>query len=276
MLKVKSENWLFLLLLQLVKEEPNRKILFSKIKYEYIQVELLQHFIPGLHSDDIDSELFNSFKGRLLCEVTPHQKSISNRWENQNQKFQTDDISKILSSDLEMTFELLKHSNPHFPIIKEDGIIKYIFPNYTIQLGKEKINFTSSSIYGHEPVYIFSSDSNYAWLSNNYQNSWIMIQFKTLKISLVGYKIDSNHDWKDSFGIPKSWKVEGSNDNTQWFSIDSRSNESSLLQSPFKSTFPVEKSEFYSHFKFTQTDVNSGRNFHFLIQYLEFYGDILE
>ena len=95
------------------------------------------------------------------------------------------------------------------------------------------------------------------------------------------YSIRSNN-WSGGQGYchPKSWKIEGSNDNNNWTLLDKRTNDRSLDGSGFSNTFEIEESkttnEYFQYLRITQTDVNTGSNYFFILSALEYFGTIQE
>ena len=96
------------------------------------------------------------------------------------------------------------------------------------------------------------------------------------------YSIRSNN-WSGGQGSchPKSWNIEGSNDNINWTLLDKRTNDRSLDGSGFSNTFEIEESkttnEYFQYLRITQTDVNTfGDDNSLIFSALEYFGTIQE
>lgn len=141
-----------------------------------------------------------------------------------------------------------------------------------------EVNITSSSIYNNSEVYLPENVIKYdnpkaEFCSQDIPYSWICFEFINHQIAPSNYIIRSINDKKDSFH-PKSWVVEGSNDNMDWDVLDQQTNNSSLngrnLISPFKITNPNSKK--YKFIRITQNGnwKNNGNLFN--INNIEFFG----
>ncbi|MCB9283092.1 MAG: discoidin domain-containing protein [Lewinellaceae bacterium] len=78
----------------------------------------------------------------------------------------------------------------------------------------------SGTTWGHLPKYAFDNDLNTKWLHFVSQNAWI--SYKNLSGStLYAYAITSGDDVPER--DPKNWMVQGSNNGTNWTTLDQRS-----------------------------------------------------
>jgi hypothetical protein len=133
---------------------------------------------------------------------------------------------------------------------------------------------SSSSFYSlFKPENIFHYN-DLCWFSNDESNSWILITFTSKKILLSGYLFRSFYD--ASYSNPKSWKVERSNDEESWTLIDQQIDCNWINQDYSEMYFPVESNEHFRYFKFTQTGKNYQNHHHFLLNFVELFGDIFE
>jgi hypothetical protein len=119
------------------------------------------------------------------------------------------------------------------------------------------------------------------WISEDEQNSWILFNFKEKQISPSGYFIrNGSSDWYVL--SPQGWKLEGSNDQTNWQDIHQVTNCESFKEENQEAFFPCQTDQFFSFLRFTQTQENLLR-FHFphedsinffLLNFVEFSGKI--
>jgi hypothetical protein len=111
-------------------------------------------------------------------------------------------------------------------------------------------------------------DSRSYWWSKKEINSNFEIKFKNSLISLSGYSLFLSRWW-----VPKSWIIEGLNEQNQWIEIDKKSNlEVKSEDDCFWHHISCFKSVFCSSIRFTQIDVNSYGDHCLLICTLDFYG----
>jgi hypothetical protein len=80
--QIDNENILFNLVVDLIGRDPNRKILLKLIYFPYVSTPLLINFFANLPVEEIDSDLFDSLKARLFCEVCILNSLLSSRWRN--------------------------------------------------------------------------------------------------------------------------------------------------------------------------------------------------
>lgn len=119
------------------------------------------------------------------------------------------------------------------------------------------VNFKTSDCYG----------------SSNKPNSFICFDFKSYAISLSAYSIRSS-----SYPMPsflKSWVIEGSNDKTEWTTLDSHTNDNSLCSRRAERKFNIPSPKNEEAFKYIQlrsTGQSSGGSNQFEIQNIEFFG----
>lgn len=109
---------------------------------------------------------------------------------------------------------------------------------------------------------------------DNVENGHITIDLKSNKINLKKYYFSvPSHTYSD--GQPKSWRIEGSNDQNSWDLIDLRENDSSLNRSGNSNTFECshETKKFYRYIRIKE--INSHTNDHqFLLSELDLIGFI--
>jgi hypothetical protein len=121
------------------------------------------------------------------------------------------------------------------------------------------------------------------WLSDDTPNSWIQFNFKNRQISPSGYLL-KNGTLDEVFQIsPQSWKLEGSNDETNWTIISKVQNCDKFRQKNQEATFSCQTDQIISFLRFTQTQENlykfhylhSSSSHNFLLNFVEFSGKII-
>jgi hypothetical protein len=115
---------------------------------------------------------------------------------------------------------------------------------------------------------IFIEDSNTYWCSYPILNSNFTVHFRTHQVSLDSYILFSYINY-----FPSGWKLEGSNDNSNWSLIDNQTNQYCFTAQQNRQTFTCTSSYFFSYFKITSTQPNSDYDSdHFCIAYFELSG----
>jgi hypothetical protein len=130
-------------------------------------------------------------------------------------------------------------------------------------------NYNSNS----RPENILTLNENY-WLSQDDPNPWICFKLNSTKIFLSGYLFRA---YKSINSVnPKNWEPEASNDNINWILIDNQVNREWVTRDWIQVYFPVEVKESYSYFKFTQTGNSYRDTLRFLLNFVEFFGTIID
>jgi hypothetical protein len=130
------------------------------------------------------------------------------------------------------------------------------------------VSSSSNSQYLHR---ILSFDDSY-WYSSKSENSWISFQFKHNPVKLSGYLLRSHR----GPSYPIGWKLEASKDGNNWKLIDEKSGSNYFQTKQQVVTFPCQLNDYYSFFKFTQTEKNQGKDFSFNLNFVEFWGRVIE
>jgi hypothetical protein len=107
------------------------------------------------------------------------------------------------------------------------------------------------SDYGKENV--LNPDDKF-WCSNNVENSWIQFHFTKNRISPSKYLIRNHSNWY--YHSTQSWKLEGSNNESNWELIDNVTNCEIFKQNNQEKTFSCQTEKFFSFLRFTQTQEN--------------------
>jgi hypothetical protein len=79
---VDNEDTLFDLVVELIERDPNRKILLKYVYFPGVSSSHLINFLNNFPIEEIDSDLFESIKTRLFCEVLQPNSVPSLRWRN--------------------------------------------------------------------------------------------------------------------------------------------------------------------------------------------------
>lgn len=115
-------------------------------------------------------------------------------------------------------------------------------------------------------------------ITNSERNSWLMYDFKNLKVRPTHYSIRSRPCGSNNFHL-KSWVIEGSNDQNNWIVLDYRNNIDKLNNKSAFSTFKINeyysKNDFYRFLRLRQTGPNTAGNHQLCLSSLEYFGSII-
>ena len=115
------------------------------------------------------------------------------------------------------------------------------------------------------------TDSNSRWLANKstLPNAWVQFQFNEGAKVVNAYRVYGLTGYDYATRDPKDFKLEGSNDGTNWTLLDSQSNQTSWGDHEAR-YFEFTNWTPYSYYKFTIT-ANNGASDYTGVQELEFY-----
>lgn len=184
--------------------------------YEYVYFinassDSIKKFILNFNYNDMTHSIWQKISYRLQQEI-PDLKSEEELGIDINSRYR--EISFPFSIENEFS-----------------GIIKYLRNQSNDQID-QVVKITSSSIYNDDTNYkpsnvVFFDDQNSFFCTKNEKNSWICFEFKNNSIIPTHYSIKSVK-WKQSDTYPKSWVIQGSNDNESWMNLDEEKNSSEL------------------------------------------------
>lgn len=161
------------------------------------------------------------------------------------------------------------------------GVISHLGNSVTLSAGGYlDSNYPITNITSYNDKYFF----NY-YINNprSEAESFIKFDFGPSKIiDLYSYFIRSNCSDPSCFAHPKTWRIEGSNDDSNWFTIDRRENNENL-NGKFKycnfecnENNHADKKNMYRYIRYIQEDSwdHKNRCYNIYITYFELYGDI--
>ena len=158
-----------------------------------------------------------------------------------------------------------------------NGIIKYLSDKCGGNvIDKRIVDVTSSSnsnIYKFPLRSVVQEEGD--WSSSNIENSWLKFDFKDRRVKVNAYSLRTN---SINFGAqPKSWYLEGSNDNSSWKVIDQKNNQECMRGYLIEKTFDCASSnEEYRYLRFRRIEHPWGGDwYHLPINRVEFFGELL-
>lgn len=258
-LQLETEDQLLTFINDLYYKDSNYFCLYEKVLFCNVSSESIQKFIEIFDINDLTGEMWNKLSQRLIQKV-------------QNDEFKIE-LKRYKN-------KIVKESQKKFPLKNTNefnGIIKYLKSN---NIGNE-INITASSCYNDgddrlqaKNVVLFDSDDGFS--SKDIPESWLKIEFKNHLIIPTDYVIKTSGAYTDEWR-PKSWVIEGSNDNSKWEILSEEKNcnylNGNLIVHAFKIQKVADKGFKYIRMKQTGTNVNNDNVFD--IGSIEFYGSLI-
>ena len=258
-LLLKNEDQLLDLINYLYYCDNKYSILYETVFFENVSGEKVHEFIDIFNYDQISSEIWKRLSKRLEFEIK--QSELKN---NKN-LYQSRYVLK--SSNVNLNFESNKN--------EFDGIINHLRQISHGQLEKE-VNITASSLsYNISPLSVTLYDQEKYFVTHDKPGSWIKFEFKNHKVKPTSYTIKSRENKIQSH--PKSWVIEGSNDDANWTTLDEENNCPILNGARIVHTFEMNHQN-SDEFRFIRMR-NTGptwKNNHFLsIRLFELHGELI-
>lgn len=255
-LKLKSEDQLVKFIMKLTKIDEENSVLYDYVDFLNVSLPMMIEFINNYDYNRLDRTIWESLSMRLKQEIQMKTK-------------QTDDLLHRYVK--EKVVQIQYEKNNEFK-----GIINYIRENFNTN---EIIHLSSSSNYngpwGFYPAQnVIKFDERCVFVSDDEQNSWLCIDFKSHKVAPMSYSIRSCIFATNS-SHPKSWVIEGSDDNSKWEIVDEQKNCSLLNGSNLVHTFDILKKEEEKEFRYLRirlTNPNWQNNHYLAFDSIEFYG----
>lgn len=205
-LQLNDEDQLFKFINDIYENYRTISILYGQVLFCNASVEMISKFVSIFNKDDLTADIWESITHRLMSEIETQTKTKSAKETSTRYKEKPKPRGKIFYPKDENTF---------------DGIIRHLEREYNNNLDG-KINITASSN-ENGSINVTHYDRNDLYQSNNESNSWICFDFIDHKIIPSKYQIKTYSYGPSSYN-PKTWIVEGSNDNSKWTKIGYENN----------------------------------------------------
>lgn len=276
-LKLKSEDSLFDFINEIFSnekvqdDEKEQKIYFyEELILSQLSKEKFNEFINEINSKDITQNIWEKMKECFFCfkeNFESKEKGSSRYVEEINKK----------DSGKKIKIEYDNNTNNRFK-----GIISHLGDGNGKNVINKKIIKITALAYNSGLInnVVDFDDKNASFGICGRENSWIRYDFVDRKVMPSHYSIMSDH-WNNSnrgYYRPQCWCIEGSNDETNWTTLDTRQNEKSLDSQSVSNTFEIKNknNEFYRFIQIRQTGKNTGNDNDFRFSSLEYFGTILE
>ena len=277
-LQLRSEDQLLNFVNKLyMKDESKYSILYETVFFENVSIGPIREFLSIFDCNDITGSTWKRLSGRLSKEVKIDNNN-KNSSENLDGEYEDALIIANRYTKNETNVKTFLYSREN----EFKGIINYLKMqsngevNKVINITASSVSKSSSTVSNFDPSnVILYEDSKKIFMSENVPNSWICFDFKNNKIIPTEYSIKSSSTASNS-SKPKSWVIEGSNDNNNWEMIDEQSNCPYLNGANWVHTFTM-KNQNSKEFRFIRmrlTGLNWKSYDTLVVNQIEFYGKL--
>lgn len=275
---IESEDWLFDLINEIFSQNDECENLSLIEMYELIEVENLseskfEEMLMRINPNEISSALWRNICKRLIRTDTKED-TPKTRYHKALKKEES-----TAKPVLTVLFDGKKEN-------ELNGIIRKLTQKCNGNVhDKGVVEVTASSDYGDgnssscKPKFAVDLDNKETrFVSKKKENSWLVYDFKEQKVQPTHYSITSRPMGKGDWH-PMNWVIEGSNDNKEWKTLDSRQNISVLNGCNVTHTLQIQEklgnNEYYRYLKIRQTGVNAAGSFYFGFSALEYFGTMI-
>lgn len=250
---LESEDQLMKFANSLYSFNSKYSFLYENVFFENVSIELIKEFALIFDQSDLSRITWLSLLSRL-----------------QNDGKKCDSIP----------FKRYKRESQIFNVNKDEifkGIIYHLQtkPNETID---ENLKITASSVLDNQQRnqprnVILYDDLGRRFYSGRQKNCWICFDFLNNRVAPTNYTIRSI-PWRQNCCHPKSWVIEGSNDQLIWDKLDEKINCPLLNGSSIVQTFDMKNVAMkeYRFIRMRMTNTNWSGNSYFAIESFEIYG----
>ena len=263
-LRLENEDQLLNFINKLYSKNSMYSILYEKVMFTNVSSKYMNEFVELFDFNDISSQTWINLCMRLANSLEIKKIESCNKRYN---TIHTNEIYQIQKT-------LFKYDkNNDF-----SGIFNFLRKKSNENIEKE-INVTSSSIHGNfeenlpKNVVLFENQSK-RFISANEPNSWLCFDFKDHQVILTEYTIKTSCLFEKNMRHPRSWVIEGSNDNNSWEILDEQKDCSEINGKSITHTFSVNNQELkkFKMIRLRATGPNWDGSNYLLIESFEIYG----
>lgn len=108
--------------------------------------------------------------------------------------------------------------------------------------------------------------------THNLPNQWVHLHCKQHALLLTAYTLCHDHSTSH---VLRNWMLEGSANGIDWIILRDHPNDNSIVcERGASATFTVQTSQAYSHFRISQTGINSSGTHVLTLAGIELYGSL--
>lgn len=263
-LTLSSEDQLLETVNFLYIENSEFSILYETVYFENASSEKIHEFIEIFDQDLMNCGIWKRISKRLEQEIKFNEKSEVNKTRYKL-------VFKTASNE---PINLTNNKNKSSEF---DGIFNHFQNQQNFSFSSE-VTITSSSSYtgtsGPLNVILYNEPLK-CFVSKNGSNNWIKFEFKNHRVKPTSYTIKSRENARCSH--PKSWVIEGSNDDESWEILDEENDCEILRGANIIHTFQMNKQN-SNEFRFIRMRITGqswGNNGCFTISKFELHGTLI-
>ena len=258
-LQLETEDQLLAFINEIYSKESTFSILYETVIFENVSSEKMKEFIEKFDFNDMTSTTWQRLTNRLQQEI----KNVTDELKSSEGQYKK--ASKVLAS--------FKYTNKEF-----SGIINFLREKSSKKIENE-ISITSTSYQGNSGplnVTIHEDQRKYFNLINQ-ENNWICFDFKDYRVIPTDYTMKSRDQGK-GWCHPKSWVLEGSNDNISFEILDEEKYCPYLNGNNLAHTFKIKNqtSKEFRYIRLYATGKDWWNSNYFSFSSFEIYGQLIK
>ena len=262
-LQLETEDQLLKFSNKLYSNDAKYSILYETVLFENVTSDSMKIFTSIYDMNDLTSSTWNRLSKRLEQDSP-----------NKNEK----------SSEKNKRYKNVKERGIEFQWSDQNefkGIIHYLREKSNNQIENE-INITASTTVNNSECYqprcvVLFEDQQHFFHSQNVENNWLCFDFKEKRVIPTHYTVRSYPSGANAHH-PKTWVIEGSNDNSSWDKIDEEVNCAHLNGLNVSHTFEMNKqnSNEYKYIRMRLTGPNWANYNYLMVDSFEIYGRLIQ
>jgi hypothetical protein len=247
-LRLVSEGNLYQFVKNQIERDESYSVLLEFVRFEYLSLDSISDFtrLISFSFPFLTPSIWRSLVPRLILSVLPSS-PFSERCYYRSILYEGRPLDGVIS------FLSRKcGGNVHdLEIVKVSASGQY-WPEYGVAV---LVDFTSRLR---------------GFLTQGSENSWICFEFKSRVLRPTHYSIRTPTDY--DYHQPRSWVLEGSNNNKEWIVLDTRRNNQELNGCDCVKTFSVENPSMVRWIRIRQTGPSKNGGLYLAAKSMEFFG----
>jgi hypothetical protein len=235
-LKIQTEDTLVALIVELCEFDPGYFRLFSCVRFDYLSELGMNAFLTvrAEHADYMDAVIWDRLARRLRRPLPGVFYPIQCEFRERKTR----------------------------PL---EGLLHHLSKACRGNVHRQGVVAVSASgVWNDEyrflPEHAADPTTDATFQSKREKPSWLCYDFKDGRVRITHYSIRSQPEGAAGFCNLKSWRVEGSNDEKNWVSLDERKDNKVLNAKNAIHTFSVEKKELCRYLRLVQTGPSWAQN----------------
>jgi hypothetical protein len=223
--------------------DPSRVELLSAVESEFVSVSGIEEYLKLISLDEMNESHWQSICRRLRRDVGP-----------------------VLSGNRFIQSEIVHKGRQDF-----EGILYYLKQQHGENI-RSAVSIEASSLSYGDPYEVTNYGAKVNWHTGHVSNSWLQFDFKDRSVSISSYSMKSRYDGEF---IPRSWVIEGSNEDTGWIELDRRDNDDTIQGGHAFHNFKCpsrDDDHMFRYIRLSQTGLNSSNYNHLLLCNFEPFG----